>query len=454
MKVALRFLIFTVTYYLGTIPRTVRPGLSRPFILAVIVAATSGDIAAQNLQAVPNPALVDQSVTIRATGLKPDERVTMDAELTDGAGARWSSQAQFVADEQGAIDTATQAPIEGSYKNVSGPGLIWSMRPIDKRVANYRAPEKLGPQTVEFRLIRGGQQVSDVTLRQLRVADGVKQIPVQGELHGILFLPAGDGPNPALLVVGGSEGGVPTGKAVWLAGHGYAAFALAYFRYENLSRDLENIPLEYFGRAIAWMMKRSEIEPDRIGVMGTSRGGELALQLGSMYPQVKAVVAYVPANVRYSACCGGTDVPYAWTWRGQPLSYLLPRNQSDPMMKMHAEIATENTDGPILMIGAEDDGIWESSRMVEEVAGRLERAHFKYAVEVLKYPHAGHRAGRPEIIPMWHGATIHPVSGRETNFGGTPPGDAASSLDAIPKVLDFLRKSLGATAPGGEAATK
>jgi hypothetical protein len=28
------------------------------------------------------------------------------------------------------------------------------------------------------------------------------------------------------------------------------------------------------------------------------------------------------------------------------------------------------------------------------------------------------------------------------NFGGTPEGNADSSLDAIPKVLDFLRRSL------------
>jgi hypothetical protein len=59
--------------------------------------------------------------------------------------------------------------------------------------------------------------------------------------------------------------------------------------------------------------------------MGTSRGGELALQLGSMFPAIDAVVAYVPAKVRCAACCGNTRVPYAWTWGGQPLPYVLPR---------------------------------------------------------------------------------------------------------------------------------
>jgi dienelactone hydrolase len=90
-----------------------------------------------------------------------------------------------------------------------------------------------------------------------------------------------------VLVVGGSEGGLLPGKAAWLASRGYAALALAYFRYDDLPPLLEGIPLEYFGSALGWMMQRPEILADRIAVVGTSRGGELALQLGSMFPQIK-----------------------------------------------------------------------------------------------------------------------------------------------------------------------
>lgn len=37
---------------------------------------------------------------------------------------------------------------------------------------------------------------------------------------------------------------------------------------------------------------------------------------------------------------------------------------------------------------------------------------------------------------------FHPVTWRFTDLGGTPEGNAASSLDAIPKVLDFLETGL------------
>ncbi len=193
------------------------------------------------------------------------------------------------------------------------------------------------------------------------------------------------------------------------------------------------------------MAHRPEIQADRIAVTGASRGGELALQLGSMYPGIKAVIAYVPANVRYPACCGFTSAPYAWAWNGRGLAFHPVRpavNRTE--MNMGAAIEVELTKGPILLISGGEDRVWESSSMADSVVARLKKAQFAYSVEHLKYAHAGHGAGRPEIVPAWQGWVRNPTSGREVEMGGTPKGNAESSLDAIPKVLDFLQKSLGA----------
>ncbi len=57
-----------------------------------------------------------------------------------------------------------------------------------------------------------------------------------------------------------------------------------------------------------------------------------------------------------------------------------------------------------------------------------------------------------EIVPAWHGTLPQPVSGRMTIFGGTPKGNAESSIDAIGKVLQFLAQSLQTqTAPGHQS---
>jgi dienelactone hydrolase len=397
----------------------------------------------QTLEVTPPRALRDAVVTIRAAGLKPGERVALEAGLTDGADHRWLSRAEFDADDAGIVDPTRQAPAKGSYHGVSAMGLVWSMMPEAKGVARYQPPRNLGSQTIELRLLRGGERVASARLEQIAIADGVERIPVgDGGLRGVLFIPAGKERHPGVLVVGGSNGGLPGGQAAWLASHGFTALALAYFRYQDLPQMLEAIPLEYFGRALLWLGQRPEVAGTRLAVMGTSRGGELALQLGSMFPQTGAVVAYVPADVRFPACCGGTAVPYAWTWKGQPLAFVGRFPQRSTPDGMRAAIEVENTKGPVLMISGEADHLWPSAEMADAVVARLKRNHFPYQFENLKYKGAGHDAGQPGIAPTWHGSVRHPVSGREIDLGGSPAGDAESSLDAAPKVLEFLRRSL------------
>jgi dienelactone hydrolase len=388
--------------------------------------------------------MTDQPASIRATGLQPNERVAIHAELTDGANAHWSSQAEFVAGHQGDIDTSRQPAVGGSYKDTSAMGLIWSMMPDSHKTGRYEPPRNFGVQTIEFRLMRGSTQLAAAHLEQIPVADDVERVTLhEGALRGTLFLPAGKDQHPAVLVLGGSEGGMPARRAAWLASHGYAALALAYFRYDDLPKELARIPLEYFGEALTWMTHRPEIASGRIAVMGISRGAELALELGSIYPVLKAVVAYSPSNVLNPACCGFNAAFPAWTWKGAGLAFRPTRPTfKQDVMVMRSVIEVEQTKGPILLVSGDADRVWASSSMADSIVARLKQSHFTYNVEQLKYPHAGHGAGRPELVPAWMGATTNPTSGREVEMGGTQKGNAESSLDAIPKVLDFLQQSL------------
>ncbi len=133
----------------------------------------------------------------------------------------------------------------------------------------------------------------------------------------------------------------------------------------------------------------------------------------------------------------------ACTWHGRALAFVPTTTMGMSLSaSASATIAVENTQGPILLISGEDDGVWPSSAMANFVMSRLKQAHFPFDSEHLKYPHAGHWAGRPEITPAWHSNVGNPTSGRSLHPGGKPEGNAASSLDAIPKVLEFLRKAL------------
>jgi dienelactone hydrolase len=384
--------------------------------------------------------MADQQATITVAGLQPHQRVTLQADLTDGGSQPWASKADFTADDSGSIDTSKQAPEKGSsYSIVSAMGLVWSMKPTGDDTHTYRMPRNT--EDIHFALMVEGRPVAEAHLQQIFLPTDRHEVRLSGALHGILYLPTTPGPHPGVLVVGGSEGGLPSPKAIWLVSHGYAALALAYFRFEGLPDELQNIPLEYFGQAIQWMQQRPEIDAKRIAIVGTSRGGELALQLGVMYPQIRAVVAYVPANDRIQACCG-SHLYASWTWQGMPLPYTHQTTRYGIPNDPAAVIPVEHTHGPILLVSGQDDDVWPSEGMTSVIVRRLEIARFPYEVVRLNYSHAGHRAGNPFIVPTWSHGVRTPVTGQEESFGGTPEGNALSSIDAIPKVLDFLARSL------------
>jgi dienelactone hydrolase len=111
----------------------------------------------------------------------------------------------------------------------------------------------------------------------------------------------GDQPRKAIIMLGGSEGGKTWSRirqpVELLVQRGYAIFSLAYFKAQSLSGTLEEIPLEYFEKAFAWLSVQPGIVADKVAILGGSKGAEAALLLGSRYPQIKAIVAFSPSSV-------------------------------------------------------------------------------------------------------------------------------------------------------------
>src|SRR5258708_7082618 len=133
---------------------------------------SSLSLSAQTLEISPKRILIDESPVIRASGLRPGEHVTIRAELVDGRQQAWSSEAEFVADAQGVVDLSQQAPVKGSYKEVSAAGVIWSMMPKAQDVSGYQPPQNLGVQVIHFQLLRNGEPAANAELEELSVADG------------------------------------------------------------------------------------------------------------------------------------------------------------------------------------------------------------------------------------------------------------------------------------------
>jgi len=377
--------------------------------------------------------LIDEPIPIVISGLPPGRAVTVKLR-----GDEWSSSARFTADQNGVVDLGRMAPASGSYQGIDAMGLFWSAQRDPQPVAG-NPPAQAWHLTAEV----DGSVVAETTVQRRAVAADVNVTMVRDNgLAGAFYQPPGEGRHPAVIVLSGSGGGLPpaTSAAGGLASRGYAVLALAYFNAEGLPPMLSRIPLEYFGKALSWLAAQPSVDPSRIGVLGVSRGGELALLLGSVYPQIRSVVAYVPSNVVFPGCCGMINAP-SWTVEGRPLAFVR-LGVRDPAQRERAAIRVEKIKGAVLLISGRQDQVWNSSEMSEQVMARLRRNQFPYAYKHLSYDDAGHAIGRPYTSTMDLNDMRHPLTGRVMHLGGTPEGTAHAREDSWRQMLAFLDEQL------------
>ncbi len=222
-----------------------------------------------------------------------------------------------------------------------------------------------------------------------RAADLVRVPVANGSLVGTFFAPADGKRHSTIVVLGGSEGGLHDDQARLLAEHGYAALALAYFGIDPLPSKLRAIPVETVSRGIDWLVARPEVDRARIGLLGTSKGGELALLAASREPRIRATVAMVPsAYVWFDLAFDGNPETSSWSAAGAPVAYIPSDHVADmavgraftsggtvsfrdtfnasyaaasPDVRERAAIPIEKITGPVLCIAGGDDLEWDSA---------------------------------------------------------------------------------------------
>lgn len=430
----------------------------RPFRLLAFLAAASLSVVSQpviqapTLTVTPEAALIDDVVTVQATGLKPGQEATIHLRSYPDKGDKiQGASAVFVADAAGKIDLARQAPVRGAYPNVDPMGLFWyqATRP-------WEGPK--GRKGTFLDLEVDGGLVASATLRRgFCYSHLTDQVPVsEGGVVGTLWSPKGAKALPAILVLPGSEGGIPNTVAAHLASKGFAALALAYFKAPGLPKTLEKIPLETFLRGAEWLAKRPEVDPSRIGVFGGSKGAEAALIVAASFPnRFQAVVANkvssrvwvgVPSSF-FSALFG---VDSSWTLGGKPLpcaSLPLKSPYRDGRMFLaplylaglkkaapDTRIPVERIQAPLMVTAGGKDGLWPAAEMAEEVAMHRRSCPYGKADEVLIYPNAGHGIEIPYQSVVNEGPLIS---------GGDPGANAHARADAWPRIVAFFRKHLG-----------
>jgi uncharacterized protein len=121
-----------------------------------------------------------------------------------------------------------------------------------------------------------------------------------GRLDGIawcLWLPPGEGPWPAVMVLhgAGSQKENHADYARAAVAHGLAALTFDNRGHGTTEGPLGNGVIDDLGALAAWLAERPEVDGRRIGVRGSSMGGLLAVHAAAESDDIAAAVAICPA---------------------------------------------------------------------------------------------------------------------------------------------------------------
>ncbi len=409
-------------------------------LLVPLLGASISECSSQPIRISVQPSLSteDQPVHIAVTGLPPGQSVSLHLSSTDVDGVKWESSATYRAGASGDLSLDSIAPTSGSYSGVNGMGLISSMLPVKNQVTytGYFWSNQQ-PLTFTLEVVDSGAVIASAKFQRrfspIPVAIHSETLAADGFV-GDYFAPETEGEHPAFLTFGGSEGGNSTFLlAALLAAHGYPSLALAYFGEPGLPQTLSNIPLEYFAKAVQWLDAQPGVDPDRVWVLGGSRGSEAALLLGVHYPQlVHGVIASSPGDAAlcsYPDCSGP-----AWTLDGQPVPYT--SQFLNPADDPAAIIPVEQIAGPAFLDCGGDDQVWTSCTFADAIMNRLNAAHDLYPHELEAYPEAGHGV---DILVPYEPATAGPDTALVQ--GGTPDANQVALAEVWPQLLAFIQSA-------------
>ena len=262
------------------------------------------------------------------------------------------------------------------------------------------------------------------------------------------------GKHPALLLIGGSEGGISEGIdnfAREMHKEGYNVLNVSFYRAPKQTKQLIEVPVEIFDKSIEFLKSQPNIDKDKIGVIGASKGGEATLIVASRHPELKIAIAGMPSNVIWAGIdwehlFGAAEPKSSWSLGANPLpfmpygqydnktgAYSLYKNGLKEISKYeNTIIPIEKSKARILLICGEQDALWPSCEMARQVYARA-KAKNGPEIDILSYPNAG------------HGVFGMPVNRSEksksklASLGGTYEGNADAREDALPRIKAYLK---------------
>jgi dienelactone hydrolase len=249
----------------------------------------------------------------------------------------------------------------------------------------------------------------------------------------------------------GSHGGLVEFKAALLASNGFASLALAYVHYDDLPNDLAEIELEYFLEAVQWLKNHPSVTPGGVGIMGISKGAEIALLTASNCNDVKACVFNGGSHslTYWPLIHIGRILPHIPFVREEVVktesgALAFATGYSDNWMGAIKDnprgIALENTDAQLLLIYGSDDNCVNAEQYASMIYNRLKAFGKEGQCTILGYHGAGHLI-EPPYAPHFI-ESYQKSFNLMLAFGGKPKEHAVAQEHAWQRILQFFKEHL------------
>ncbi|MGY0694854.1 acyl-CoA thioester hydrolase/BAAT C-terminal domain-containing protein [Virgibacillus sp. FSP13] len=416
----------------------------------------------------PTESKTDEPISFQIYTTEPSRQIVIKASTKDDRQETFTSEATYISDKNGLIDLNIHSPIEGNYKGIDVLGLFWSMQSKKDRMFIKHSPD---PLVINIEVYDNGELLaSEQVTRTFYKKNIVKKILNDDAMFGTLFYPENAHSLPAVVIVGGSDAGVHESSAALLASEGYVVLALAYFGRKGLPKGIVNIPLEYVDHAFQYLKGLSQVDQKRYGIIGFSRGSELALLYASLFPNINSVIAVAPSAVVFPGLINmqPVDKP-AWTYKNAPLPYLraqrtkrdtfsffkhwilgkpysgldvINHNIQDEQQLKETAISIENIKAPMMFFAGEDDHVQPAVFFTKRMERCLQNHEYKSKHKFIYYENAGHFSPFPGNLPNLPQITGNSQFHMRMIFGGTKEDNAIAANDSWKQTVQFLNETL------------
>ncbi|CAI9607338.1 unnamed protein product [Staurois parvus] len=377
--------------------------------------------------------------------------------MKDDRGEMFYSRAFYISDDKGIVDLQQSPATGGDFHGLHPMGLFWSLKSVTPHLRLIKRDVMGSPFEIhlelygQLELYTKPESSPEATacLKRWYVAPEVQRLQVrEGRLRGALFIPPGDGPFQGVIDLFGGNGGLTEFRSSLLASRGFATLALAFFAYEDLPKTLNSLDLKYFEEAAQFLSSHPKVCKSGVGVIGVSKGAEMALAMASYFPQIAAAVCINgPTVITGNAVSYGDLILPGIPYQTERMlftpseAYEMSRLYGDPTKPENQAcvLPLEKAKGPILFLVGEKDQNHDSLHFARMSLARAKKCG-KMDVYMKSYPGAGHLIEPPcspfcpasklsstQISIMWGGELVPHCQAQEISW---------------PIIQDFLRRNI------------